>query len=100
MYRFALGLTPEHVEAVASQLYVEMLEAGFTRVGEFHYLHHDKDGGLCQYRGAVGAYRGGRKRDGHRPDAAAGLLCAFAVRRAGAGEGQRRFINMSRASAR
>src|SRR5690606_5360176 len=27
------------------QLYVEMLEAGFTRVGEFHYLHHDKDGG-------------------------------------------------------
>ena len=25
-------------------LYVEMLEAGFTRVGEFHYLHHDADG--------------------------------------------------------
>ena len=25
-------------------LYVEMLEAGFTRVGEFHYLHHDRDG--------------------------------------------------------
>jgi formimidoylglutamate deiminase len=44
MYRFALSMTPEQVEAVASQLYMEMLEAGFTRVGEFHYLHHDKSG--------------------------------------------------------
>ena len=44
MYRFALSMTPEQVEAVASQLYIEMLEAGFTRVGEFHYLHHDRDG--------------------------------------------------------
>lgn len=44
MYRFALTMTPEEVEAVAAQLYVEMLEAGFSRVGEFHYLHHDTDG--------------------------------------------------------
>jgi formiminoglutamate deiminase len=44
MYRFALTMTPDDVEAVAAQLYVEMLEAGFTRVGEFHYLHHDRDG--------------------------------------------------------
>ncbi|HUO08494.1 MAG TPA: formimidoylglutamate deiminase [Phycisphaerae bacterium] len=44
MYRFALSMTPDHVEAVASQLYMEMLEAGFCRVGEFHYLHHDHDG--------------------------------------------------------
>ena len=44
MYRFALAMTPDDVEAVAAQLYVEMLEAGFTRVGEFHYLHHDHDG--------------------------------------------------------
>lgn len=44
MYRFALSLTPEGMEAIAAQLYVEMLEAGFTRVGEFHYLHHDRDG--------------------------------------------------------
>ena len=44
MYRFALTMTPEDVEAVAAQLYVEMLEAGFARVGEFHYLHHDIDG--------------------------------------------------------
>ena len=44
MYRFALGMTPDQVEAVAAQAYVEMLEAGFTRVGEFHYLHHEPDG--------------------------------------------------------
>ena len=44
MYRFALSMTPDQVEAVAAQLYAEMLEAGFTRVGEFHYLHHDVDG--------------------------------------------------------
>ena len=44
MYRFALSMTPDQVEAVAAQLYVEMLEAGFSRVGEFHYLHHDVDG--------------------------------------------------------
>ncbi|WP_328838295.1 formimidoylglutamate deiminase [Methylobrevis albus] len=44
MYRFALTMTPDDVEAVAAQLYAEMLEAGFTRVGEFHYLHHDHDG--------------------------------------------------------
>ena len=44
MYRFALAMTPEDAEAVAAQAYVEMLESGFTRVGEFHYLHHDVDG--------------------------------------------------------
>src|SRR4051812_30214823 len=44
MYRFALEMTPEDTEAVATLLYVEMLEQGFTRVGEFHYLHHDRDG--------------------------------------------------------
>jgi len=44
MYRFALAMTPDDAEAIAAQAYVEMLEAGFTRVGEFHYLHHDLDG--------------------------------------------------------
>jgi len=44
MYRFALTMNPEQMEAVACQAYVEMLEAGFTRVGEFHYLHHAPDG--------------------------------------------------------
>lgn len=44
MYRFALAVSPDDVAAVATLLYVEMLEQGFTRVGEFHYLHHDRDG--------------------------------------------------------
>ncbi|GMO99254.1 formimidoylglutamate deiminase [Bradyrhizobium sp. TM239] len=44
MYRFALAMTPDDVAAVATLLYVEMLEQGFARVGEFHYLHHDRDG--------------------------------------------------------
>jgi formiminoglutamate deiminase len=44
MYRFVDRLTPEDVEALAAYAYVEMLESGFTRVGEFHYLHHAPDG--------------------------------------------------------
>ncbi len=44
MYRFALTMSPDDVEAVGAQLYVEMLEAGFAAVGEFHYLHHAPDG--------------------------------------------------------
>lgn len=44
MYRFLNDLTPEDVEVIARQLYVEMLEAGYTSVGEFHYLHNDSTG--------------------------------------------------------
>lgn len=44
MYRFLDRLTPEQVEVVATQLYVELLEQGYTRVVEFHYLHHDPRG--------------------------------------------------------
>ena len=44
MYRFAARMTPESTYAVATQLYAEMLEAGYTSVCEFHYLHHQPDG--------------------------------------------------------
>ncbi len=44
MYRFLATLGPEEVEAIAAFAYAEMLEAGFTAVGEFHYLHHDPQG--------------------------------------------------------
>ena len=44
MYRYALRIDPDQVEAVANQLYVEMLEAGFAAVAEFHYLHNAPDG--------------------------------------------------------
>ena len=44
MYRIAARFDPDTLHAVASQLYVEMLEAGYTAVCEFHYLHHAPDG--------------------------------------------------------
>jgi formimidoylglutamate deiminase len=44
MYGFVDRLTPQQVEAIAAQLYVEMLKAGYTAVAEFHYLHHDQEG--------------------------------------------------------
>ncbi|HEU4779233.1 MAG TPA: formimidoylglutamate deiminase, partial [Steroidobacteraceae bacterium] len=44
MYRFVARMTPEDIGAITAQAYVEMLEGGFTRVGEFHYVHHDPEG--------------------------------------------------------
>ena len=44
MYRMAARFDPDALHAVAAQLYVEMLEAGYTTVCEFHYLHHAPDG--------------------------------------------------------
>ncbi len=44
MYRFLHLLTPDDVEAIAAQLYVECLRQGFTSVAEFHYLHNAPDG--------------------------------------------------------
>ena len=44
MYQFANRITPLQLEAIASWLYIEMLEAGYTSVCEFHYVHHDLDG--------------------------------------------------------
>lgn len=44
MYRFVDRLRPDEVAAIAAMAFAEMLEGGFTRVAEFHYLHHDPDG--------------------------------------------------------
>lgn len=44
MHAFAKVLTPEMLETIATQLYVEMVKAGFTSVCEFHYMHHGADG--------------------------------------------------------
>lgn len=44
MYRFLERLTPEDVEAIAALVFLEMQEAGFAAVGEFHYLHHRPGG--------------------------------------------------------
>jgi formimidoylglutamate deiminase len=42
MYRFVDAVGRDDIEALAAFAYMEMLEAGFTRVGEFHYIHHDR----------------------------------------------------------
>jgi len=64
MYRFAGTIAPAQLEAIATGLYVEMLEAGYTSVCEFHYLHHEADGrpyaddrelSLCLLRAAQNA---------------------------------------------
>jgi len=94
MYRFALAMTPAQVEAVACQLYVEMLEAGFTRVGEFHYLHHDVNGrpyaDLAEMASRIGAAA-------QSSGIGLTLLPVFYAHSsfggAPAGAGQRRFIN-------
>ncbi len=44
MYEAAHALTPDTYHDLARAVFAEMLEAGFTAVGEFHYLHHDVDG--------------------------------------------------------
>ena len=44
MYGFLENLTPDDVEVIATQLYIEMLRGGYTAVAEFHYLHHDSKG--------------------------------------------------------
>lgn len=44
MYETAAELTPDSYRALATDVYREMLEAGFTAVGEFHYLHHQPGG--------------------------------------------------------
>lgn len=44
MYQFLAQLTDVDAKNIAKQLYIEMLKMGYTRVAEFHYLHHDLDG--------------------------------------------------------
>ncbi|MCZ8258024.1 MAG: amidohydrolase family protein, partial [Polaromonas sp.] len=44
MYTAANRITPEQLEAIASQLYAELLAGGYTQVCDFHYLHNDISG--------------------------------------------------------
>ncbi len=44
MYRFLDHLTPDHIEAIAALAFMEMQEAGYASVGEFHYVHHQPGG--------------------------------------------------------
>ncbi|WP_250627918.1 formimidoylglutamate deiminase [Pinirhizobacter soli] len=53
MYGFAQRIGPDDLKAIAAQLYVEMLKAGYTHVCEFHYLHHQPDGSPWPDPGAM-----------------------------------------------
>ncbi|GGA25231.1 formimidoylglutamate deiminase [Neptunicoccus cionae] len=44
MYRFTKHLSPDQIEAIAALVFMEMQEAGYASVGEFHYIHHQPDG--------------------------------------------------------
>jgi formiminoglutamate deiminase len=94
MYRFVDRLTPDDVEAIAALAYLEMLEAGFTRVGEFHYLHHDPEG-RCYADPAEMAVRIASAAD--QTGIGLTLLPVFYAHANFGGvapsEGQRRFIN-------
>jgi formimidoylglutamate deiminase len=44
MYRFVNRITPEQMQAIAALVFMEMQEAGYAAVGEFHYVHHQSGG--------------------------------------------------------
>lgn len=95
MFRFLERLTPEDIEALAAQVQMEMLEAGFAAVGEFHYLHHQPDGTPYSDLAETGARICAAARE-----TGIGLtLLPVLYQRGGAdgrplGSGQRRFGNM------
>ncbi|MET0281871.1 MAG: formimidoylglutamate deiminase [Steroidobacteraceae bacterium] len=94
MYRFASRMTPEQLEAVASQAYMEMLEGGFSRVGEFHYLHRDVQ---AQHYGDIGEMSSRLAAAAERTGIALTLLPVFYAHASFGGapprEHQKRFIS-------
>jgi formiminoglutamate deiminase len=94
MYRFARAIGPEAMEAIAAMAFVEMLESGFTRVGEFHYLHHQPDGAPYADPAEMGA-----RLAAAAAETGIGLTLLPVLYQDGgfggapAGEGQRRFTN-------
>ncbi|MBN2971819.1 formimidoylglutamate deiminase [Roseomonas aeriglobus] len=94
MYRFVDRITPDDLRDIAAMAQVEMLEAGFTRVGEFHYLHHATDGTPYPDRAAMaGALAAAAGETG----IGLTLLPVFYAQSGFGGavptEGQRRFVN-------
>jgi formiminoglutamate deiminase len=55
MYALADRLDPDSYHALARAVYAEMALAGITCVGEFHYLHHNRDGTPYADPNAMGA---------------------------------------------
>jgi formimidoylglutamate deiminase len=94
MYRFLGCLTPDDAETIAAFAYMQMLETGFTAVGEFHYLHHDIDGRPYADLGEMAARIAAAARE---TGIGLTLLPTFYMHGGFGGaapnEGQRRFLN-------
>ncbi|MDD2091867.1 formimidoylglutamate deiminase [Pseudomonas guariconensis] len=96
MYRLVGRITPEQVQVIARQLYIEMLKAGYTSVAEFHYVHHDHNGHAYADPGELSL-----RISAAAADTGIGLtLLPVLYSHAGFGgqapsQGQRRFINSS-----
>jgi formiminoglutamate deiminase len=94
MYRFAGAIDPEAMEAIAAMAFVEMLESGFVRVGEIHYLHHQPDGAPYDDLAEMGA-----RLAAAAAETGIGLTLLPVLYQDGgfggvpAGQGQRRFVN-------
>jgi formimidoylglutamate deiminase len=94
MYAFLARLSPEAIEAIAAQLYVEMLKAGYTSVAEFHYLHHDPAGKPYAERAETSLRIASAARQaGIRLTLLPTLYAHGGFGGAPPGEAQRRFIN-------
>ena len=94
MYAFLDRVDADAFEAIAAQAYVEMLEAGYTAVAEFHYVHHDPQGGPYDDPAEL-ARRSSRRRA--RPGIALTLLPVLYAHGGFGGAppqpGQRRFVH-------
>ncbi|HQT83597.1 MAG: formimidoylglutamate deiminase [Acidiphilium sp. 37-64-53] len=93
MYQVVNTLDPDEIEAVNTMAYVEMLQAGFTTVGEFHYVHHDPTGTPYAARAELaGRVIAAAQASGIGLTMLPCLYSAGGIGRA-AEPGQRRFIN-------
>ncbi|WP_028631967.1 formimidoylglutamate deiminase [Pseudomonas parafulva] len=94
MYRLVGQISPEQLQIIARQLYIEMLKAGYTSVAEFHYVHHAPSGQAYDDPAELS-----RRISAAAADSGIGLtLLPVLYSHAGFGgqapsEGQRRFIN-------
>ncbi len=101
MYQFLAQLTELDAKNIAKQLYIEMLKMGYTRVAEFHYLHHDIDGSAYENNAANLATMAHAIFDAAKESGIGLTLLPVLYQHSGFGEqapsdGQKRFINSTR----
>ena len=101
MYQFLAQLTDVDAKNIAKQLYIEMLKMGYTRVAEFHYLHHDIDGSVYDNNVANLATMAQAIFDAAKESGIGLTLLPVLYQHSGFGEqkptdGQKRFINSTK----